>query len=499
MMFQRHRFLIYNLCMKSSPLRLQDFVFLAVFLSALLSGAQMLGIDSDLGRHLTLGNYILDHRVIPTSDLFSHTLTGASRPPYEWMTQVLLAIANRLLGLDGVILLTAALIAVTFSLLYDDSLRRSQSPLISLTVTLLAVAASSIHWLPRPHIITFLFIAIWLSKLEQLRRNEPVRPFIFPLLMLLWVNLHGGFIFGFLALTAYFAGWLWDKLRSQTTNDMGRKYLLIGLTSLGASVITPDLWRNWEAVLNNRSAFILSRTAETMPPNFADPSITPFIILLTLAVIFALLNRRNISAAHVFLLGGLGAMSLLMTRNIPLFAIASAPILAEWISAKTNEFTSWKKIDARFTSSSTPSKSALFPTIIIALAVVFISYRHSEGKEIHQFNPQVFPVHAADWLEENPLEGRMFNDFNWGGYLLYRLWPRELVFVDSQSDFYGESLMRDYETIMLAQNDWHSLLDQYQIEWALIPTNSPLADQLKNENDWTVVYEDPVAAIIQQK
>ncbi|MFN8385544.1 MAG: hypothetical protein U0X92_03875 [Anaerolineales bacterium] len=95
---------------------------------------------------------------------------------------------------------------------------------------------------------------------------------------------------------------------TKTSDQRDRqKFLLIGLTSLAASIITPDLWHNWEAVLNNRSAFILNRTVETMPPNLLDPSNAPFVILLALAIFFSLVNWRSISAAHVFLLGDLAA------------------------------------------------------------------------------------------------------------------------------------------------------------------------------------------------
>ncbi len=485
--------------MKNHPFRVQDFIFLAVFTTALASGAQMLSIDSDLGRHLTLGNYILDNRVIPTRDLFSHTLTGESRPPYEWLSQVAFAISYRLLGLDGVILLTALIVSAAIAIVFRQSVRRSGSLLISLVITLLAIAATSIHWLPRPHIITFLLLAIWVEKLERIRRSDNIGIYFFPLTMLFWANLHGGFIFGFLTLAAYTAGWAWDRLRKQATNEIGKKFLLIGLTSLATSIITPDLWHNWEAVLNNRSAFILNRTVETMPPNLLDQSNTPFVILLALAIFFSLVNWRSISAAHVFLLGGLGGLALLMTRNIPLFAITCAPILAEWITAKANRFPVWKRFDERFGNLASPSRWFLLPTITVLFAVGFFAFNHTQGKQIYNFNPQVFPIRAADWLEENPVEGNMFNEFNWGGYLLYRVWPRELVFVDSQSDFYGEPLMRDYETIMLVQNDWIDLLEKYQIDWAIIPTDSPLAVQLKQESDWITLYEDPTAVILRRK
>ena len=281
----------------------------------------MLSIDSDLGRHLILGKHILEQRVIPTHDLFSHTLTGESRPPYEWLSQVIFEIANQWLGLDGVILLTAILLSAVILLLYRHCFNRSQSVLISFLVVLIATGATSIHWLPRPHVITFLLLAIWIHNLEKLRTGKQIRIYFFPLIMLFWANLHGGFIFGFLAFAAYFAGWLWDKWRNRASMESGKKLFLAGIYSLPASILTPDLWHNWEAVLNNRSSFILTRTVETMPPNLSDPSVAPFVILLLLTVFFSLANWQSISAAHVFLLGGFAVLALMMTRNIPLFAI----------------------------------------------------------------------------------------------------------------------------------------------------------------------------------
>ena len=199
-----------------------DIIFVVVFILALASGSQMLSIDSDLGRHLTIGNYILDNRIIPTRDLFSHTLSNQPRPPYEWLSQILFALANRLLGLDGVILLTALIIALTFTLVFKFANRRCESPIIAFLFTFLAVGASSIHWLPRPHIITFLLLAIWIENLEQLRKGKPVKLITFPLIMLFWANLHGGFVFGILAWCAYFAGWLWMKWqKAQTIKQVG--------------------------------------------------------------------------------------------------------------------------------------------------------------------------------------------------------------------------------------------------------------------------------------
>ena len=459
----------------------------------------MLSIDSDLGRHLALGNFILDNHIIPTRDLLSHTLSNHPRPPYEWLSQTLFALADRLLGLDGVVLLTAVLIATTFTLVFQFANHRSRSPIFTFLITLLAAGASSFHWLPRPHIITFLLLAIWVENLEQLRRGKPIGMFALPLIMLFWANLHGGFIFGILAWLAYVGGWLWEKWQRKANDQTGAALLRVGLFSLLATVITPNLWRNWEAVLNNRSTFILSRTAETMPPNLLDPAMLPFTLLLALAVILFLINRKTLSASHFFLIAGLGCMSLLMARNIPLFAIACAPILSELGCSTLTRVKAWTNIEERFAEFGKPSQWHIIPLIAVFCTAGYLANRNfNEHRSVFEFNPRVFPVQALDWLADNPQRGKMFNEFNWGGYILYRTWPRQLVFLDSQSDFYGEPLMRDYEQVMTVRRDWENLLKKYQVDWVIISARSPLATRVSGSPDWEALYEDETAVIFRR-
>lgn len=477
---------------------LTTLIFSVIFFLALASGSQMLSIDSDLGRHITIGNYILDHRIIPTRDLFSHTLTGQSRPPYEWLSQVLFAISHRILGLDGVILFTAAIIAAAFTLTFQTSTHYDRTPLTAFLLTLLAAGASSLHWLPRPHIMTFLLLAIWVAQLEKIQRGKTVRLFVFPVTMLLWANLHGGFIYGILAWLAYFAGWLVEKWRKNSNAQTGKQLLIIGTTSLPASIITPDLWHNWDAVLNNRSAFILSRTVETMPPNLTDPAILPFDLLLAVGVILIIFNRRGIHASHLFLIIGFGSLSLLMTRNIPLFAIACTPIISVLADASISNSKALMKIDERFSNFSKRTTWNLTPLLLLAGTFAYFAVQHLKtNTSVFHYKPQVFPIQAVTWLEENPQDGNMFNEFNWGGYILEETWPRYLVFLDSQSDFYGESLMREYDKAISVQNGWESVFVKYDIFWAIIPSHSLIAQELVT-NDWKILYQDDTAIILRK-
>jgi len=291
-----------------------------------------------------------------------------------------------------------------------------------------------------------------------------------------------------------------ERWQKKASNETGKNLLIAGTTSLIATIITPDLWHNWEAVLNNRSTFILSRTVETMPPQFTDPAMHPFVVLLLLTLVLFILNWKGLSAGHIFLLAGLGLMSVLMARNIPLFAVASVPILTQFMREPLSRFKAWAQIEGRMSKFGSPSLGYAIPLITVLIVVaLFVSNQQKTRNSFFQFNPQVFPVQAVDWLEDHPQQGNMFNEFNWGGYLLYRTWPEQLVFVDSQTDFYGEPLMRNYEKIITTQGDWQNLLDEYEVAWVIIPAKAPLTTILIGSDDWELLYRDEIAVIFKHK
>ncbi len=92
----------------------------------------------------------------------------------------------------------------------------------------------------------------------------------------------------------------------------------------------------------------------------------------------------------------------------------------------------------------------------------------------------------------------MFNYFTWGGYLQYRLWPEKSVFIDSNSDFYGEAFVRQYRQVILLQEGLEGVLDQYEVDWAILPVDNNTAYAMVSELDWTIIYEDNTALILQR-
>jgi len=486
---------------------LDDVVFVAVLLGVAGLGPSLLNEDGDLGRHLTLGRYMLENHVVPTRDVFSHTLAGQPIAPHEWLSEILFALSHSVLRLDGVVWLCAVLIATTFALVYRHAVRRSGSRILSLGFALLAVGATRLHWLARPHLFTMLMVVVWTDGLERMRTGRLRRWWLLPVLMLLWANLHGGFIAGFLIWAAYGAGYLWERWRtigaeSRTPQGLGRRLAGVGAVSFLFSFLNPAGWRVWTTLLGfvgNR--YLVQHTVEYLPPDPHQPKAWPFLAMIALSVILLARIRKQLPPAWVLLLAGWTALGFFGARNIPLYALIAAPILAEAAGRKRPEDAAGRGVwglEARLADTEASLRGHLWPmaaTPLVALAFASGVPLDFAGQG-NRFDPGVFPVEAVDWLEANPVQGRVFNYFTWGGYLLYRMWPQESVFIDGQTDFYGEALTREYEKVLEVDDGWRGVLNEHRVDWVLMPTSSKLVRALKSDPGWRVAHEDSTAGVL---
>ena len=484
---------------------LQDVIFMALFVAVIGLGPRLLNVDGDLGRHLTIGGYILDSASIPTTDLFSHTMDGAPLTPHEWLAQVSYAMAYRLAGLDGVVILCALLIAGTFTLVYRQCLERSGQILLSLGFTLLAAAAASLHWLARPHLFTILIVVLWVEVLERIRIGRTRRWWLLPVIMLAWANLHGAFLAGFAIWVVYLSGELLERGVRGVLGEAGRQSRLLlagGLAALVTSLVNPAGWRLWETSLDFlRSGYLVGHTAEYMAPDFHLKSTWPFLGMIILSLLSFGSSRKRLSATLLLLVVSWMAMALISTRNIPIYAVLAAPVLAlafSQVSEETGKVGNFSRLQARLALVEQALSGHLWPVIVVFL--IAISLINGVSLDLtrrgNRFDPQVFPVAAVDWLENQPDLGPVFNYFPWGGYLLYRTWPEQRVFIDGQTDFYGEQLTRQYEQVITLRPGWETVLQSYGVQWVIMPPGGSLVDALETNPQWRVVYEDGTAVIL---
>ncbi|MBT3320975.1 MAG: hypothetical protein HN392_01690 [Anaerolineae bacterium] len=477
--------------------RLRDILFISIFLAVLFFGPRIFNLDGDLGRHITVGNVIIENLSIPTQDIFSHTMNGEPLTPHEWLAQIFFAFAHGFNSLSGVVFFTALIIAIVFLIVYYDSKERSGSYLLSFLIAIFAAISSSLHWLARPHIFTFLYLAIWTYYLEKYRRGEKVALWKFALVMIFWVNTHGAFITAFVTWGAYFVGALVSGyIKTGRVGEKLKNWGSIGLVSFFISFINPVgvyLWRtNFDFL---KSSYLVGHTQEYLPPNFHNPSALPFLILIALSLFLLSQKKTEMPLSHGFLLAGWTIMGLYSARNIPLYAIIIAPILSE-VMTKNIKKTSWAKLERRIKKIERKLKGGFLPVLILSIALLLAS--NPMVQSYNRFSPEVFPVDAANWLDENEQEGKVFNHFPWGGYLLYRNFPSTLVFIDGQTDFYGEELTREYEQVITLADGWERVLERYEVDWVIIPSSSLLAGALKQDS-WTELYEDKVTVILRRE
>jgi hypothetical protein len=284
-----------------------------------------------------------------------------------------------------------------------------------------------------------------------------------------------------------------------------RPLLVGGLAALVASLANPAGWRLWETSLGFLgSSYLVGHTAEYLPPNFHLKSAWPFLGMIVLSLLLLGRCRSRLPAVHLLLVAGWTAMALISARNIPLYAVLTAPALAaaalysigpDGMAARFN------RLQERLRQVDQDLKGHLWAGIgvIILSASLANSAEVNSANQRNRFDPQVFPVAAVDWLERQPDLGQGFNFFSWGGYLLYRLWPDQRVFIDGQTDFYGEDLTRQYEQVITLQPGWEGILEQYGVRWVIMPPNSALVGALQSRPDWQLLYTDETAAILSDR
>ena len=455
-----------------------DAVFIAVVSTVLASGSTLTASDGDLGRHLRVGEWIIGHWRVPTVDLFSHTMVGAPFVPHEWLAEVLFALANRVGGLAGVAVFTSIVVALPIVLLIQMMHKRGVSLRVLVVLALLVAASVMVHALARPHIFTFALVVLFVALLEQFRRGERWSVWMLVPLSVLWANLHGAFVVGFVLIGTYWLGQLMEHRRLEAH---GRHLLLVGVTALGGVAILnpagPGLISNSFGYL--MSGPLIHLTQEYLSPDFHDYRMWPFLALLLLTV--ATVGRHGWTVRILVVMWAIFA--LFSARNVPLFALICGPFVAEALTRNPGPGP-----DVGLPRVS--GLSALAPVALVVLALVYTTIR----SDYFAFPSDRFPVEAMETVPRDEL-GHVFNEFMWGGYLLYCCWPDTPVFIDGQTDFYGSELTLDYLTALNGAPGWDRVLERYAIDSVLIPPNRPLAQILMLDGDWEETYRDETAVV----
>jgi hypothetical protein len=503
-----------------------DLLFVALLLGFSCGAmGRLLLRDAGTGWHIRNGQLILQTHSITRVDPFSATMSGQPWYAWEWLYDVLIAAIHHFLGLNGVVFCTAAIMSATFVLVFHLAMRRGGSLPITLLLVVLSLGASAVHFLARPHVLSWLFTVIWFEVLDtaayvnepNAQPNEDRRLFFLPLLMLLWVNLHGGFLFGFALLAMYIIGGGIQYFTCRDQREEIRRWLkrlgLVSVLSLLASFVNPygyKLHLHIYRYLSDR--FLMNHVTEFQSPDFHGVAQQCFaaVLLVTIAALASARRKHQLPRLLVILLATYSG--LYAARNLPvsslLLTLIVAPVLSEaiakagenaamapWLRALLSRLQSFA---ARMENLELHFRGHLW--LVLAFALGLWACMHGGRLGSTQlinayFDDKRFPVEAADVIVQRDIREPVFCPDLWGGYLIYRLYPQTKVLVDDRHDLYGDRFFKDYLKVVFVQPDWNKVLDQRHVDWVLVQRNSSLGTILEQTRGWKLIHEDGTAVL----
>ncbi|MEK9163689.1 MAG: hypothetical protein AAB261_10300 [Chloroflexota bacterium] len=519
---------------------------LSILFLSLFAMAMKPSLDTDSFWHLRAGAWMLDNARLLTIDLFSYTRFNQAWINHSWLSQILMAIIYRVGGYGGLNLATAFVIVLAFVFVYRAG---EGGQYLRAFIIILAATTSAVYWSARPQILSLLFTSIFVYVLYDYLWHDANRLWLLPPLMLLWVNLHGGFAIGFIVLVIAFVGELlrtslrgafFATKQSQSVTEIASqrtlamtvwshavspvRFVLLGMTNSKARWIGAiGLACAIAACINPYGAQMLFypfRTVsigvlqnfiqEWQSPNFHQPEAQVFIVMLLATVAAIGFSRRRLDLTDFLLFAAFTALSLLAWRNVAAFAVVVAPILMRYANSAIEELQEkYPKLNLQNPSGLTRSVSLRGAprdpkglwvnwaiVLIIAFAVMIKTTDTMSAKTNDEAIAKLAPVKAAEYLKASPVSGKMFNAYNFGGYLIWALYPDQLVYVDGRTDLYDDELLKEYLNTALTGDGWERTLKDRDVRVVLVETASPLARALAASPAWSVRYQDPLASVI---
>jgi hypothetical protein len=451
-------------------------------------------LEGDLWWHITTGKQILATHTWPRADNYSFTATGTVWIAYEWLGGIALALAERLGGLRALAALFIALQSAIILLIYLYAYLRCRNVRAAFLAAAVMLPLASQFSILRPQQFGYIFLLITLVCLERFRQGRGRALWPLPLVFAVWVNTHGSFVLGAVALAVYAVCGLVEGRRggmeaSRWSPSQRRQLGVVSLLSVLALTLTP---------YGARLAFYPFQLALSQPLNVAIiREWRPlewgqwYGVMVLLLLIFFLAGQiffRPVCRLEDFVLLLLAVYATVRHARflmffVPVFAPMLAVLLARWVPPLT---------DAR-------DRYVLNAVLILGICAGVVVF-FPRARELTSAMRHRIPLDAVEYLNAHPAREPMFNDSDWGGYLIYTRWPAHKVFIDGRFDVYEYSgVLADYLHIIQAGPQGLRLLAKYNVQSCLLPRDSAPANWLETQAGWQRAYADELSVYLIRK
>ena len=462
----------------------------------------------DFWWHIAIGRDILQSGAIPQVDTYSYTAFGAPYPSYQvfWLMEVTLYLIYQAGGAALVVFFQSLVITAAYSIILVTCLQQSRNWRAAAFGTAFAALLGLNSWNVRPQVITYLLGALLLYLISRMMNGTKLGwAFLFPVIMVVWVNSHGTFPLGL-----FFSGlWLgqegWNYWRGKIAGHNGAgapRLIIAGLIftlSLLSCLINP---RGWGVIEYLQSLFgnsvVQNLVIEWAPPTFDTLGGGLFLGALLISAVILALSPHRLTFYQLFLFLGTGSLALYTSRGIVWFGLVMAPLVAEHGLAIMTSITN--SVKPQGSSQGNPAINWMFLAVTMIMAVLTLPWFKD-----HIPMPEAkaglisgeTPLRATEYLLETHPPGHIFHAMSFGSYLIWAAQPEYPVFVDGRIELYPQEVWEDYLAISNATSDWEGKLESYNVNTLMLSRIEQLALVMAVEQSrhWQLVYADDAALI----
>jgi len=472
-------------------------VFVIIVVLGLFTMAARGVKDPDVWWHLRTGQLMLATQHAFHTDPYSFTRAEQLWIDHEWLSQVLIFGLYRVAGWGGLIVGFGVVVAAGFLITF---LRCPGRPYLAGLIILCGAFASAPSWGVRPQMFTFLLASVFLLILER-SYQRPNLLWWTPFLMLLWVNLHGGYALGIAFLVLFLLGDALDRgFGLQEASRFRARTVRLALALAVCVAVVPlnpyGIRLYWYPLQTLRSQAMQSYIGEWASPDFHKPEYLPVLLMMLATLAFPALSPRRLRPRELVLLLTTTYAALRSVRHIPIYALVAVPILSTLAQA-------WWE---RRSLSRQPAAKHRLPNRIKILVnaallggflVFTIARVHYVVRRQAATEERNFPAAAVAFLSAVQPPGPILNHYNWGGYFIWKLYPQYRVFIDGRADLYGDSFMNELATAYyLRGSSWQELLEKWSIRTVVLPVDAPLVTALRARPNWKAIHADEQAVVL---
>ncbi|MFC1761621.1 hypothetical protein ACFL6U_06015 [Planctomycetota bacterium] len=492
---------------------------LASFFVFLFAHSQIVAYDTMW--HLRTGDLILSG-VFPQTDIFSYTAYGREWILHEWGSEVIFSLCYKWSGWNGLVVFRALIFSITMGIMFRLLQKRNINLFLAILLTFSCYFATLITWTVRPHIFSILFLTLLLYLYDAYIHRNSKAIYILPLLFMLWINLHGGYVIGFIFLATALSGEglslalgvnndrdvSWRKLAILSL-IAGVSFLCCFINPLGAKLVFYPLMYLGDT-MGDFYTFITEWQASS------SRNALSFIALVIATCIAALGSRKKLPLYEVLVVFVFMFFGFKAIRHTAIFAIVAIPAvssLIEDILSRSARILTDRTRDALskslkliryylFSRSITflKKEDQVFNPILLALILLLlllVSTTILSPLVNARLSSKQYPKETLSYLKESPhLEGNIFNQYAWGGIIIKEL-PNKKVFIDGRADVYQKDIIEQYKNVIVLKEDWSEILKKHNVTHILVDPNQIIARFLPGiDPNWHIAEEDDNSVLL---